>query len=147
MSGYRPPRFSGLGAHVGGVSAWVLVSFLERTRFLDSIQKMDPEPRREMLQTYDALRAAGIYWSENNEGTMRVDPGPQAGSVEQDAADGAERWTSERVANALGVVPRRVGQLVAAGRLEGIKVGNMWLISAESVQDYQTAETIRRKAA
>ncbi|WP_156810635.1 helix-turn-helix domain-containing protein [Arthrobacter sp. FB24] len=108
---------------------------------------MDPEPRREMLQTYDALRAAGIYWSENNEGTMRVDPGPQAGSVEQDAADGAERWTSERVANALGVVPRRVGQLVAAGRLEGIKVGNMWLISAESVQDYQTAETIRRKAA
>lgn len=150
LSGYRPPRFSGLGAHVGGVSAWVLVAFLERTRFLDSIQKMDPEPRREILQTYDALRAAGIYWGENNEQTMRADHGPQVGVASPagpDAADGVERWTSERVAKVLGVVPRRVGQLVAAGKLEGIKVGNMWLIAAESVQDYQTAEAIRRKAA
>jgi hypothetical protein len=151
LSGYRPPRFTGLGAHVSGVSAWVLVSILERAKALDSIQKMPAEAREEVLQTYDALRAAGIYWDEQRRENAATKPVPHQGAADPVAdaepPSNSERWTAEQVASALGVVPRRVGQLVAAGRLDGVKVGNMWMITTDSVEDYQAAETLRRRAA
>lgn len=141
MSAYRPPRFTALGAHVSGVSAWVIVSILERAKAMDSIQKMPADHRGEVQATYDALRAAAIYWNEQQTEAPREAPAPvplPAGPAGQAPDD----LSAAEAAEVLGCTERRVRQLLAADRLEGRRVAGRWLVNAGSVEDYALARDV-----
>ncbi|SKB86238.1 hypothetical protein SAMN05660916_03022 [Arthrobacter sp. 31Cvi3.1E] len=138
MSGYRPPRFSGLGAHVSGVSAWVLVSILERAKAAESIQKIPGDAaRQEVFETYDALRAAGIYWNERRQGVL---PDPDPEHPPTGAAQGGQPVTqylsAVEAGRLIGCTERRVRQLLAEERLSGRRLSGRWLIDPVSVEDY-----------
>jgi len=45
--------------------------------------------------------------------------------------------TVKEAADTLGITPRRVRALVAAGRLPAVKVAGAWLIPAESLESVQ----------
>ena len=51
--------------------------------------------------------------------------------------DLAEFWTTQEVSEKLELSIRAVNRLVASKRLEGIKIGRMYLIRRTSVKDYQ----------
>ncbi|MBT2538685.1 helix-turn-helix domain-containing protein [Arthrobacter sp. ISL-69] len=142
MTAYRPPRFSGLGAHVSGVSAWVLMAVLERGRAVDSIQSLPAEPRAEVLATLDTLKAAAIHWSDQTKAEgfpARAKPQKDAQATET-ATDG--RKTPAQAAQLLGCSERRVRQLLAAGRLNGQMVAGRWLVDPASVEDYLLARDV-----
>lgn len=141
MSVYRPPRYGLLGAHVSGVSAWVLVSILERAKALDSIQKMPAESRDEVLETYDALRAAGIYWNEQRRAFPALATAPPEESGETPGGP-AEQISALDAARILGCSERWVRQLLAADRIAGRLVAGRWLVDAESLEDYVLAKDI-----
>jgi excisionase family DNA binding protein len=148
LSGYQQRRPL-LGASIKGASAQILVSMLPRSEVERRSQSLPEAIRARFLSDWEELAEAAKEYRKRCEEqaggttTPTWSPAEAAPAPEGDV----ERWTSEQVAKALGVVPRRVGQLVAAGKLDGIKVGNMWLITAESVRDYQVTEMIRRRSA
>lgn len=143
MSGYRPPRFSGLGAHVSGVSAWILVDLLERAKALDRIQKIPDQARRdEVLRTYDSLRAAGIYWNEQlRERMPSTMAAPLEGAAEE-ATEDVHEVTAAEAAALVGCSDRRVRQLLTEGRLTGRRKAGRWLIDASSVEDYRMSKDV-----
>jgi excisionase family DNA binding protein len=51
--------------------------------------------------------------------------------------DLAEFWTTQEVSEKLELSIRAVNRLVASKRLDGIKIGRMYLITRTSVKDYQ----------
>ncbi|NSX37818.1 helix-turn-helix domain-containing protein [Pseudarthrobacter oxydans] len=138
MNAYRPPRYEGLGAHVSGVSARVLTSILERAKALDSIQRIPAEARAEVLATYDSLRAAAIYWNEQQAEQRGQAPAPQE-PAEEAPAPAADDLSAAEAAEVLGCTERRVRQLLAAERLQGRRVAGRWLVDAGSVGDYLLA--------
>lgn len=144
MSGYRPPRFSGLGAHVSGVSAWILVDMLERAKALDRIQQIpDPARREEVLWTYDSLRAAGIYWNEQLRERMPVTiAAPLEGAAQKSPEPAAREVTAAEAAKLIDCTDRRIRQLINEGRLTGRLVRNRWLIDAASVEDYRLTKDV-----
>jgi excisionase family DNA binding protein len=123
------------------VGAWVLVSILERAKALESIQRMPPETRADALAAYDGLRAAAIYWNEQQGEPIgqaavpeRVHTGPSVPVPEDlSAAEAAE---------VLGCSERRVRQLLAADRIQGRRVAGRWLVNAGSVDDYALAKDV-----
>lgn len=140
MTAYRPPRYEGLGAHVSGVSAWVLTSILERAKALDSIQRMPAEARAEVLATYDSLRAAAIYWNEQQAEQRGQATTPAQEPRENAPASPSDDMSAAEAATALGCTERRVRQLLAAERIQGRRVAGRWLVDAGSVGDYILAK-------
>lgn len=55
--------------------------------------------------------------------------------------------TTEQAAARLGVSPRRVRAMIAAGRLAAQQVGRDWLISPEAIRDYRPGRPGRRPKA
>jgi excisionase family DNA binding protein len=141
MSAYRPPRFTALGAHVSGASAWVIVSILERAKAMDRIQTMPAGPRAEVQATYDALRAAAIYWNEQQTEPPRQASEPQA-APSTSPAQSVDDLSAAEAAEILGCTERRVRQLLAADRIEGRRVAGRWLVNASSVEDYVLAKDV-----
>ncbi|MFW0773548.1 helix-turn-helix domain-containing protein [Paenarthrobacter nitroguajacolicus] len=140
MSVYRPPKFSALGAHVSGPSAWVLVKILERVKAVDSIQRAPEDVRDEALETYDALRAAAIYWQDQRMGSSRTLASPVLAEPPADIA--IRSMSAAEAALLLGCTERRVRQLLAAERIAGQRVAGRWLVDADSVDDYLIAKAV-----
>lgn len=147
MNSYRPQRFSGLGAHVSGLSAFVVVAILERAEASDSIKNLPPGRRAEVQATLDTLRAAASHWIEHEKGNKAdvvTDIGsaaPEAGRVKRD-----ERIPAWRAAELLELTERRVTQLATSGALDGTKVRGKWMITASSVQNYRLAKDLDKSA-
>ncbi|BCW62471.1 hypothetical protein StoSoilB22_14440 [Arthrobacter sp. StoSoilB22] len=140
MSSYRPPKFSALGAHVSGPSAWVIVKILERVRAVDSIQRASADVRDEALETYDALRAAAIHWQEQRTGT--TPPDPEQGESANESGSVTRPLSAVEAAALLGCTERRVRQLLAAERITGSRVAGRWLVDGDSVDDYLIAKSV-----
>lgn len=139
MTAYRPPRFSGLGAHVSGVSAWVIAKILERA--MDSIQNLPAEERFEVLQTYDSLRAAGIYWNDQ----QRAFPRPTTAAepqTEEVPKPTVKELSAVEAAKMVGLGDRRMRQLLTEGKIAGRRVASRWLVDAESLEDYVLARDV-----
>jgi excisionase family DNA binding protein len=141
LSAYRPPRYDLLGAPVHGVSAWVLVGILERAKALDSIQRLPPEARAEVLETYDGLRAAGIYWNQRHQDALADSPEPPP-TAEAENEDSEPYLSAVEAARILGCSDRRIRQLVTDGVLSGKRVAGRWLIDADSVDDRAVAQRV-----
>lgn len=151
MTGYNPRRPL-LGASIKGASAQIFVSMLRRQDVERRSAGLPAAVRSKLLDDWDEIAAAAAEYrrrcQENEEGASRPPTAPDHphAPVADPSTGHPERLPAADVAAILGVVPRRVGQLIASGRLDGVKVGNMWMINMESVRDYQAAELIARKA-
>ena len=136
MSGYRPPRFTGLGAHVSGVSAWVLAAMLEQVRAWDRLEGLQPHQKSEVLQTLDAIKASAIHWSDQ----IKTDDGPPRRVRPEPTArpkpelDG--HVTATQAAGRIGCTERRVRQMLKEEKLRGQQVAGIWLVEEQSVEDY-----------
>lgn len=138
MSGYRPARMSGLGAHVAGGPAFVIASLLEIANVEDRLSNLPPPLRASTLETMDDIRGAARVWSESRKaGRPAMEPtGPSATEPL-----GAFLTTSQ-AAQALGVSERRVRQLADAATLVGRKLGRRWQLDAVSVEARRVADEV-----
>lgn len=142
---YRPPRRSGLVAPVSPRSAKVLLVLLpSRERMLHRLRYVDEETRADFEQVIDTLRAAALEYDRAlREGSVSGSmPAPVLDSVAESrkgaaVLSGMHAFPVGEAAELLGVSSRRVRQLLDLGRLEGQKCGSQWLITAESIRDYQ----------
>lgn len=129
-----------LGAHISGFSAFVIAAVLDdalatrvvRLQEQVAVGRLDPERMVELRQTWAAIRAAGQEWTRwraaldgNAEDLAAEMPG---GSIRESEIDTA------LAAQVLGVTPRRIRQLVAAGHLPARRAGRTWLVDRCAVE-------------
>lgn len=137
---YRPARVSGLGAHVAGRPAFVLLALLGDVSTSGRLGSLPPEVRAETLEVLDNIRGAAAMWTQSRKEDRDADNFPGAG---EDPAHPLESFlTTGQAADALGVSERRVRQLADAGTLAGRKLGRQWQLDPESVQARRLAEDV-----
>lgn len=128
-----------LGARVRGCAAAALTVVLdERLAQVEILAAAGRVTTQDLAETRDAfaeIREAAREWV-----TARVSAGGSvsAGQTEMPAPSKHEiEISTERAADMLRLTPRRVRQLLAAGLLEGRRVGPTWLVSRQSVLLYR----------
>lgn len=138
MSGYRPARTSGLGAHVTGAPAYGLATVLQQAKAEAQLSGLTPDVRAATMATLDDIRCAAKIWDLERRGGEAVASTvvPVSGDTHTPAVP---VLTVSQAALALGVTGRRVRQLADAGVLLGQKVGRQWQLEAGSVESRKLA--------
>lgn len=134
-----------LGAHVSGVTAqWINVRLTtadvdDTCRHFQTNGK--PELALELRQSMASIRAAAALYIQRREEAASAN-----GSPELPKGPGGEESNQKYLsvtdgAGLLGLSDRRVRQILAAGKLRGVRRGRQWLITSEDLEDYRTGKT------
>lgn len=135
-----------LGAHVSGWSAFVLDAIL-RVHGAPYLRVMDPDQRRQIQRTAEALDRAALYWQEQQGCPTCANASAQVAEDQSARPSWNDELSVPEAAGVLGVSPQRVRQLAVGWSAEGLarKVGRSWLVDAAAVALHR--ENMRRPAA
>jgi excisionase family DNA binding protein len=132
-----------LGAHVGGVSAYVIAAVLAEhlpARMVSLSRsaergRLDPRLLAEVAETWAQIREAAGAWSQWR---ASVDGSTEAPPAEMPAGSTQEIDTAT-AADLLRVSSSRVRQMVRSGDITARKAGGVWLVPRSEIEMRRTA--------
>lgn len=125
-------------AAVSGFAAWYLANVLTG-QLAQALERhtgqIDPGRLAEVRETWALIKRMGDDYAAEQQ-RITADGSAAMRSVEA-APRSAHEITTDQAAGMLGLTPRRVRQLLAAGLLDGRLAGRTWLVRRQSVLLYR----------